>query len=193
MKPFYSDAQGHVRSFDVAEIRFRIRYEHLRPGKGTFIRKIFLFVQLSNSQGTWLRGDGGPVPDPDIQPFTTWTDEWERVDWVETTLGEMIALHRQTGRPLPPWLKAVIEEAAEKDEGPPPKKARKWVADREILDVLKDVGHRLSTREILAEMTRRGHNPSESTVGHRLAEMVKDGRLTKDRKARPPGYGLPGW
>jgi hypothetical protein len=42
-------------------------------------------------------------------------------------------------------------------------------------------------------MERRGLHPAESTVGHRLAAMVRNRRLNKDRKANPPGYGLKGW
>jgi hypothetical protein len=65
--------------------------------------------------------------------------------------------------------------------------------DRQILDTLRDVGHRLMTGELLAEMASCELKPSRSTVTKRLALMVKSGRLTKDPKARPRGYGLPGW
>jgi hypothetical protein len=40
-------------------------------------------------------------------------------------------------------------------------------------------------------MSNRGLNPSESTLKKRLPVLVKDGRLTKDPKAKPRGYGLP--
>jgi hypothetical protein len=42
-------------------------------------------------------------------------------------------------------------------------------------------------------MYKRGLEPSESTVKKRLAQLVKDRRLTNDPKARPKGYGLPEW
>jgi hypothetical protein len=66
-------------------------------------------------------------------------------------------------------------------------------SDREILETLKAVGRRLTTRKLLAEMGQRGLFPAESTVKKRLAELVKGQRLINDPHARPRGYGLPEW
>jgi hypothetical protein len=66
-------------------------------------------------------------------------------------------------------------------------------SDREIVETLRAVGHRLSTEKLLDAMDKRRLNPSPSTVKKRLAAMVKDERLTKDPKSRPRGYGLPEW
>jgi hypothetical protein len=65
--------------------------------------------------------------------------------------------------------------------------------DRQIIETLRAVGHRLTTKKLLAKMSDRKLNPAESTVKKRLAEMVKNRRLTNDPKARPRGYGLPEW
>jgi len=66
-------------------------------------------------------------------------------------------------------------------------------SERQIVETLQAVGHRLTTKKLLGEMSKRKLIPSESTVKKRSAEMVKIGRLTKDPKAKPPGYGLPEW
>jgi hypothetical protein len=65
--------------------------------------------------------------------------------------------------------------------------------DREIIETLRAVGRRLTTGGLLGEMARRGLVPSEPYVKKRLAELVKGGRVTKDPKATPRGYGLPEW
>jgi hypothetical protein len=125
VRPFYVDAQGQPRFFDKAEIWSLYRY---MPWRGALISRIVLFVQLSGPRGPWLRGEGGRLPDPDARPFTTWTDtEWERINWTETTLGDIVIFHRQTGCPLPPWLVTVVEAQAiegTEDPLPPAGKAR---------------------------------------------------------------------
>ena len=68
-----------------------------------------------------------------------------------------------------------------------------WNVDVEICETLKAVGHRLTTIELLSEMSVRYSAVSDSTVKKRLAEMVRDKRLTNDPKARPRGYGLREW
>jgi len=64
--------------------------------------------------------------------------------------------------------------------------------DRQIIETLKTVGHRLTTTKLNAEMNKREWT-SDSTLKKRLAELVKDGRLNNDPRARPRGYGLPEW
>jgi hypothetical protein len=68
-----------------------------------------------------------------------------------------------------------------------------WEVDPQIIETLRTIGHRLTTKALLAEMSKRGLDPSGSTVKKRLAKLADDGRLTKDPKARPRGYGLPEW
>jgi hypothetical protein len=65
--------------------------------------------------------------------------------------------------------------------------------DRQILETVRAVGHRLTTHALLAEMERRGYPASEPYVKKRLSALVKGGWLDKDRAARPPGYGLAEW
>jgi hypothetical protein len=64
---------------------------------------------------------------------------------------------------------------------------------REIIETLRDVGHRLTTTKLVKVMEKRGLNPAESTVKKRLAELVRTRRLDNDPKAKPRGYGLPEW
>jgi hypothetical protein len=66
-------------------------------------------------------------------------------------------------------------------------------SDRQIIDTLRAIGHRLTTAKLLREMSNRGLNPSESTIKKRLAVLTKSHRLTNDPKAKPRGYGLPEW
>jgi hypothetical protein len=66
-------------------------------------------------------------------------------------------------------------------------------SDREIIDTLRSVGYRCTTKKLLQEMTNRRLNPSDSTIKKRLAGLVQDGVLDKDAKAVPPGYGLLEW
>ena len=73
------------------------------------------------------------------------------------------------------------------------KLASNWEADRQILDTLKRVGHRLTTPAMRSEMEKRYGDVSESTVKKRLATLVRRGKLTTVRKTKPSGYGLPEW
>jgi hypothetical protein len=96
-----------------------------------------------------------------------------------TEAGEMF---RKAELPVPPELGSGSKaDAHERD------------SDREIVDTLRAVGHRLTTSRLLKEMNDRKMNPSESTVKKRLAEMIKDRRLNNDPKTKPKGYGLPEW
>src|SRR5438477_8297799 len=61
------------------------------------------------------------------------------------------------------------------------------------LEVLREAGHRLTQSQILADLAKRGYHDGESTVKLALAQMSRDGRLTKDPEANPRGYGLPEW
>jgi hypothetical protein len=65
--------------------------------------------------------------------------------------------------------------------------------DRQIIETLRAVGHRLTTTQLLEEMSKRELHPAESTIKKRLAVMTGDGRLNNDPKAKPRGYGLPEW
>ncbi len=58
----------------------------------------------------------------------------------------------------------------------------------DIIAVLAEAGRRLTTTQILAELNRRDWHHGERTVSGYLADMVEDGALTNDRRARPPGY-----
>ena len=57
----------------------------------------------------------------------------------------------------------------------------------QIVSTLRDVGHRCTTTELIREMDKRKLQPSDSTVKKRLAEMVKERRLDKDRRPNRQG------
>jgi hypothetical protein len=106
--------------------------------------------------------------------------------------------------PWDKWLSEVGEEEARRDAEANGKSIPRELlragedalgrqSDREILETLRAVGHRLTTGALLAEMARRGLQSSLSTVKKRLAALVTNGTLEKDAKARPRGYGLPEW
>jgi hypothetical protein len=101
------------------------------------------------------------------------------------TRGEADGLCRQAGKDFPSeWKRVELEAETNPSE---------WEVDRQIIETLRAVGHRLTTDELLTEMSNRGLDPSDSTVKKRLTVLVKDRRLTNDPKARPRGYGLPEW
>jgi hypothetical protein len=121
----------------------------------------------------WLKLNGYDIPS-DLHRITTYTTDAAyprlRRDW------------RPPSEPPP------SDDDQQSRPGP-----SVWAVDREIIETLRAVGRRLTTEGLLGEMSRRGLNPSGSTVKKRLAELVKGRRLNNDPKARPRGYGLPGW
>lgn len=64
---------------------------------------------------------------------------------------------------------------------------------REIIDTLREVGHRLTSTQLAAEMSRRGLDRSETAIKNAAGTMVDMGALTNDPAANPRGYGLPEW
>ncbi len=59
----------------------------------------------------------------------------------------------------------------------------------DILTVLIEAARRMTTNQILSELSRRQWHHGERTVKGNLAEMVIDGDVDKDPRAHPPGYG----
>jgi hypothetical protein len=109
---------------------------------------------------------------------------------IEVAESDVIADLEGAGISLPPEL-SWAPPTTETDPG-------EWECDRQIIDTLRAVGHRLTTTELLSKMEnryveKRQSKPSESTVKKRLAVMTKDGRLDNDPKAKPRGYGLSEW
>jgi hypothetical protein len=60
----------------------------------------------------------------------------------------------------------------------------------DIERILREVGHRLTTREIVRELGRRGLGRAESTIKVILSEMVDDGKIDNQQEGNPRGYGL---
>ena len=61
------------------------------------------------------------------------------------------------------------------------------------LEVLGAAGRRLTQSQIFAALAKHGYYDGESTVKLALAQLSRDGRLTKDPDGNPRGYGLPEW
>ena len=62
-----------------------------------------------------------------------------------------------------------------------------------ITSVLHELHQHSTGKQILDEMNARNLIWGDSTVKRALAQMVRDGELTKRRTPRPRGYGLPDW
>ena len=65
--------------------------------------------------------------------------------------------------------------------------------EQEILDLIRSVGHRITTTSLLGEFSRRGNPKADSTTKAKLSSLVKKGLLTTRRSPKPSGYGLPEW
>jgi hypothetical protein len=66
--------------------------------------------------------------------------------------------------------------------------------EREVIELIRSVGHRLTTTQLLSEFGQRGQIKAESTVKLKLSRMVAAGLLTNRQDVRPhKGYGLPEW
>lgn len=61
----------------------------------------------------------------------------------------------------------------------------------DILTVVREAGHRMTTSQIMDELERRNMLWGERTVKGALAVLVQEGKLTNDQNARPRGYGIP--
>jgi hypothetical protein len=106
------------------------------------------------------------------------------------TKREAVELFRKASKDIPPELRHAPPDAETHSSQTHPSQSE---VDREIIETLRAVGHRLTTTKLLGEMSRRKLNPSASYVKKRLAELVKAGRVTNDPNAGPKGYGLPEW
>lgn len=66
--------------------------------------------------------------------------------------------------------------------------------EREIIELLRTVGHRLTTSKLLSEFDNRGSVKAESTIKLKLSRMVTAGLLSNRQDIKPhKGYGLPEW
>jgi hypothetical protein len=70
--------------------------------------------------------------------------------------------------------------------------------EREIVNLLREYGHRLIASKILSALALKGIDRADSTTRGVLSNMVKAGILTKSKSKIKdpngyPGYGLPEW
>jgi len=61
----------------------------------------------------------------------------------------------------------------------------------DVLAIIRDVGHRLTTNEIFNELAQREKLHGDSTVRTTLARLVREDVLNNKSESRPRGYGLP--
>src|SRR5262249_24885627 len=90
-------------------------------------------------------------------------------------------------QPKPPSVPGVMgqDDAA--------KSTSNWRVDDQSVGTLRQAGQHLTTGEPMDKMSELGLDPKLSTVKQRGAALVRTGRLINNRKAKPPGYGLPEW
>ena len=79
---------------------------------------------------------------------------------------------------------AVITEA----DGP-----RLTPTEKNIMALIREIGHRMTTGEIVSAMEERRGPTSEGMTKQRLADLVRRGLLTNRSDTTPRGYGLPEW
>ena len=65
--------------------------------------------------------------------------------------------------------------------------------EQDIMDLLRSVGHRLTTMQLLDEFNRRNNPKAGSTLKAKLSSLVKRRILTTSHLHKPGGYGLPEW
>lgn len=63
----------------------------------------------------------------------------------------------------------------------------------DVLSTLREVGHRLTTTQLLSEFSDREFLHGESTVKTTLARMVREKVLNNRSDISPKGYGFPEW
>lgn len=59
---------------------------------------------------------------------------------------------------------------------------------QQIITVLRDTGHRMTAVKMREELERRGHIYCDRTVEGMLSRLRKDGKVTNEKNADPPGY-----
>ncbi len=72
-------------------------------------------------------------------------------------------------------------------------KPRLSEAERNIIDVIEETGHRLITKRVLQALEEKYGAASEGTTKTTLAALVRRNLLTNRQDVIPKGYGLPEW
>jgi hypothetical protein len=80
------------------------------------------------------------------------------------------------------------ESRGQKFEG-----ARLSESEQRILDAVVQIGHRITTKQLIGHLEERYGPTSEGTTKQVLAGLVRRGCLTNRQDVRPNGYGLPNW
>jgi hypothetical protein len=65
--------------------------------------------------------------------------------------------------------------------------------EQAIVELIIEVGRRLTTAELLDEFSRRGELKAESTTKGKLSNLTKRGILNNRHDTSTKGYGLPEW
>jgi hypothetical protein len=172
---------------------------------GDLLRPYHKFHDLYTDRATdWLRrsaqmalrglGKFGMVIDATIELVWAVSESAER--WAMCGWGIAEALDRMNAaaETLEELLRDYTPAPPERGNGP---RANSISAlpdfDRQIVETLRAVGHRMVTMKLYHEMDRPNRVVSLPTLKKRLAALVRDGWLDNKQKARPKGYGLPEW
>lgn len=113
----------------------------------------------------------------------------ESADWVRRWLGGE-TVGENTSRTVRTGL-VLVERTVEEERRPASRYSENCA--REVLELLEDVGHRLTLTLLADEFSRRGRPWSSSCLSHTLAEMRRRGMVDNQSDGRGAGYGLPGW
>jgi hypothetical protein len=73
-------------------------------------------------------------------------------------------------------------------------KYRQSRSEQEIVKLIREVGIRLTTTQLLSELNKRNnHEASEGTTKNALSALTRAGVLNNRSDVRPRGYGFPDW
>jgi hypothetical protein len=90
-------------------------------------------------------------------------------------------------------VKVTVVEISNDDSKGPASSEDLTPCQEHCIEILREAGHRLTQSQILAALAKRDYHDGESTVKLALAQMTRNGQLTKDPDSNPRGYGLPEW
>jgi hypothetical protein len=152
---------------------------------------------LPSYSAEFSRGTSDPVRVPDlggvVEQLTLLREQLDAVQAKLAALGEQ---HDEISALLHECLHGsqTTRQGEEPVPAPPPADAQAVLADcaQDIVRVLHEVGHPLTTLEILEELVRRHASWRENTVRHALTELLDKGVITVTGDTGPYSYQLRG-
>jgi len=114
-------------------------------------------------------------------------------NWLETLYSVLSYEQRHLPRNIYLSSAEAIETLEERRVAGSPDDARRSEANRKIVQVLREAGHRMTTKEILSALRDKHGDASEGTTKQHLAMLVQHKVLNNRQDVTPNGYGLPEW